>query len=311
MHKYSIENDNERPAWNLVFKNDHSWREARKGERADFLYGMHSKNSDIVPYPNSTLSYFHNKYDFFKILKSKQVSCMPKTFFSFNEFSKNSNRGANTNKGNDMWFYKLATYDSGTGVIPFFDSDKDCDKLKRLLHHESREYILQQGVKDLMLYDGRKFDIRIHVLISPSGKVYVYKNACMRISRKKYTSECSCKKHQLTNGSLGAEAQYTDKWSQWESVYPSVQKSIKEIIYAMKQYLVNGKYLLLGADFIFDKNNKAWVLELNTYPNLYYKPDPHLQPTLTHMLKNMVKLLMHQDRDTSSQINTWEYLMTV
>lgn len=299
--------------WELVFAKDKKWHKATS-EPADFCYGERAKLRGLIRPFDKNLKYFHDKYYLFKVLNKKNISCIPETYLTFNDFLKNRKND------NSMWFFKLSTYDCGSGVVPFLDNSKDVRKIKhkeidnacKCKNCERKEYIIQKGVKNLMLYDDRKFDIRIHILITGSGDVYLYKNACMRVSFKKYSLTCNCKRHQLTNGSLGADVQYTDKWSDWERIYPSIKKSVIEILVSMRKYMEKGKYLLIGADFILDKNKKAWALEFNTYPNIYYKEDPQMQPTITHMLKNMLDLLVYGKCEKSTdKVYSWDYVTSL
>lgn len=325
MPTYSI-SKSQIDGWNLVFAKNNKWHPTTKS--ANFYYGNSvtpnttsdndndSDRSDrsthqMIPFKKN-LKYFHEKYYFFKALMNKNLSCVPETYFTFDDFL--------THKKNDnsIWFYKLSAYDCGSGVTPFLDNKTDvkkqydeinngckCKKCKR------NKYVIQKGVKNLMLYDGRKFDIRIHILITPKGDVYVYKNACIRISFKKYSSICGCKKHQLTNGSLGADVKYASEWDEWKDVYPNIKKSIIDILMVLKKYVEKNKYVLIGGDFILDVNRKAWVLEFNTYPNLFYKEDPQMQPTITHMLKNMLDILMTGKSKNRDNLYSWDHILNI
>jgi hypothetical protein len=312
MPTYSI-SKREIEAWKPVFKHDKKWHSADEQDKyADFSYGYRTLKAKIQPFYR-TLGHFHDKLSFFKILnKSDNVNCVPVTYLSMDEFIHNRRND------NSIWFFKISKYDCGSGVTPFLDN---YDGVKNVIENKissrsnkrkksKREYIIQKGVENLMLYKGHKFDIRIHILITQHGEVYAYKDACMRISYKKFSNDCDCKRHQCTNGSLGANVQYTNEWPDWENVYPSVKKSIKEIILAMTPYIYKekGRYLLIGADFIIDNDNKAWVLEFNTYPNLFYKPDPHMQPTITSMLKTMLHILTSPPKPTD--IQPWDFVLS-
>lgn len=307
MLTYSI-SEKQIDAWRPVLSENKRWKKAVK-EPTNFSYGTDSMRGEIEPL-RINLKYFHDKYHFFKILRKSNVKCCPKTYISMDEFM------YNRKKDNSMWFFKLSTLDCGSGVTPFFDRDDDVNRVQKEMENrcgcsecKSDEYVIQKCVDNIMLYNGYKFDIRIHILVTGDGDIYVYKNACMRISLKKYSSKCACKKHQLTNGFLGANVQYTDKWPKWESVYPSVNRSILEVFSTMKNYFRKGKYLLFGADFIIDNNKNAWILELNTYPCLYYEQTPHMQPTITHMLSNMVKIIMDENYDKSNySLYSWDYV---
>lgn len=315
MPSYSI-SKRELNAWKLVFMDIKKWYPVNNNDNiADFAYGYNTKKALIQPFIN-TLGYFHDKLSFFKILNhSNHIDCIPKTYLSIDQFIKYRKND------NSLWFFKLSKYDCGNGVVPFFDEYTSVKNLiknhinKNIKHNQRKDYIIQKGVENLLLYHNHKFDIRIHILITHYGDVYIYKNACMRISFKEFSNTCNCKKHQCTNGSLGANVQYTDKWSDWDDIYPSIRDSSKQIISTMKEYvyLEKGKFLLIGADFIIDKYKKAWILEFNTYPNLFYKQDPHMQPTITLMLKHMLHILTNPPDPlykSPNDIYSWDFLMS-
>ena len=119
-----------------------------------------------------------------------------------------------------------------------------------------------------------------------------FKESVIRISWKHFSTKCSCKKHQLTNGSLGVEAISSNNFEPWNLLYPDVLTSIKEIMNVMSRYRDTNGFALIGLDFIFDNNCKAWILESNTYPCLYYADkDPQLQPLLNTMMNSVLDIL--------------------
>lgn len=295
-------------AWDIVFNNESNWKKAEYPEIPNFIYGSMTVGGDVKPFDGSKLGYFHKKVTFFEIMSRHRVSCAPRTYTSYTDFI-NSRQ-----YDNKLWFHKLSAYDCGSGVTPFFNNRNDIQKIKKLSNkrcncgtcEKNNKYIIQEGIKNIMLYNGKKFDLRVHVLITPEKKIYIYHNVLMRISNKKY-SNCSCVDHQCTNGSLGKmEAKYTESWTEWEKLYPQVEMSTKEIMKAMKNHMQKGRYLLLGIDYIFDISGKAWVLEANTYPCLYYDPKDGIQHHVTHMLQGMLNILVH-----NKDGEYWKYLMTI
>jgi hypothetical protein len=307
MNTYLIGNG-QKQAWNLVLQNKRGWREAKHPEKPTFIYGNLKTEGWVRPFDGNRLGSFHKKTTFFNIMKNNHVSCIPETYDSYGEFK---NHGQNNNA---LWFYKLSGSDCGQGVTPFADNHKGISKMNDIIKNQCKcskcddEYVIQKGVTNLMLYDQRKFDLRVHVLITPDSKVYIYDDVLMRISKLKH-SNCACAEHQCTNGSLGKiECRYTrsDAWPEWGSVYPSIEKSTREIINGLKNHMQKGRYLLIGFDYILDNNKKAWVLELNTYPCLYYDEKDGIQDKVTHMLNGMVELLINKGKREH-----WKYLMNV
>jgi hypothetical protein len=45
-----------------------------------------------------------------------------------------------------------------------------------------RKFILQKYIENPLLYRGRKFDLRVWVLLTHEGKVYLYREGYMRLA---------------------------------------------------------------------------------------------------------------------------------
>lgn len=269
-------------AWNQVFSDKKGWKEVSKKGNAVFVYGNKRQKVGKENYFGKQYTkHFHRKHLLMDLLDGTSV--IPESYTSYDDFIEN------TQPDKSLWFLKLSTYDCGGGVYPFKAERKGLDKIKNKLDKD--DYVIQRGITDLLLYDGRKFDVRVHVIIDKQGNVYVCKDGVMRISWKKYSS-CSCKKHQLTNGSLGVEAKMTNKYGNWSKLYVKVKSALRKIMKIMLKYRDPDGFALLGVDFIFDKNMNAWLLEINTYPNLYYEQDQQLQPYLNMMLEGLLDIVV-------------------
>ena len=85
--------------------------------------------------------------------------------------------------------------------------------------------------------------------------MYLFKESVIRISFKKFSNKCSCRKHQLTNGSLGVEAISSNNLPFWNKLLPSIIESLKEIMEKILDYRDKEGYAILGIDFIFDTEN--------------------------------------------------------
>jgi D-alanine-D-alanine ligase-like ATP-grasp enzyme len=80
----------------------------------------------------------------------------------------------------------------------------------------------------------------------------------------------------------------------WDDLYPNLKISIKEIMEIMIKYRYECSFALLGLDFIFDVDKKPWILEMNTYPNLYYEADKHLQPILNEIMNATLDIIVYK-----------------
>ncbi len=167
-------------------------------------------------------------------------------------------------------------------------------------------YIIQKGVENLLLYKNRKFDSRVHILITKEGQVYLFNESVIRISFKFFSENCYCKKHQLTNGSLGVEAISSNDLPFWNKLVPGIIESLKEIMDEMICFRDEQGYAIIGIDFIFSDLYKAYVLECNTYPNLnYVKKDPHIYKFIRKMLDSTIDIVCFNNIDN----NLWQRIM--
>lgn len=300
-YKYTV-SKNQQDAWNLIFRHKPDWELCDDYSLSDFVYSsycdVYGKN---MYFRKEYTKFFHRKYIFFSILMDNNISYCPKTWFSYKKFLRNEPLNG------DLWFLKLSTFDCGGGVTPFFATENGISRPRKYLKED--RYIIQKGVQNLLLYDNRKFDSRVHILINRKGNVYLYKEAVIRISHKKFSEKCCCRKHQLTNGSLGVEAISSNDFPLWRELYGNLILAIKEIMRTMMRFRDKKGFALIGFDFIFDKNRKPWILEANTYPNLYYQHvDPHLQPMINDMMDTTLDIIVYKkNKNTNFRINNlWQ-----
>lgn len=247
----------------------------------DFTYDNCIKTAKERYFRHECTNKFHNKLLFFKILQENGVSCCPKTYLSIKKFDDSEN---NDNK---LWFLKSADKDGGKEVYPFINNNNYNNKLKG-------NYIVQKGVENLLLYEGsRKFDCRVHVLITRKRQVYVYNECILRISRKKYIYDDVTKDIHVTNGLQGAQAILSSEMgNDFSLLFESIVRSVKEIMECMIKFRDPDGYALLGLDIIFDKNKKAWVLESNNKPSINYYLCQELQININNMMRDMINIVL-------------------
>jgi hypothetical protein len=119
---------------------------------------------------------------------------------------------------------------------------------------------------------GRKFDLRVYIVVDMLSHVYMYNDFLVRICRKKYKRTSKDKKIQLTNIAQGAEMIMFSKWDgigSDKSIFDSVKTSVKSLAIILKKYKRKSHtFAFLGCDYIIDNDGKALLLEINDKPEL-------------------------------------------
>ena len=178
------------------------------------------------------------------------------------------------------------------------DNDKDGkiqDKNEKG-DYQSDIIIIQKYIEKPFLYNGRKFDIRIWVLISHKMDVYIFKEGHLKASSVNYNINNNNSFIHLTNYSL---QKYNENFSKYETgneisfkifqqylntlgegkvfnfrelIFPKF-KNIIELTTKSSKNLINQKnkkycFEIFGYDFMMDEDKNIFLIEINTNPGL-------------------------------------------
>mmetsp|Transcript_98914 Transcript_98914/g.277915 ORF Transcript_98914/g.277915 Transcript_98914/m.277915 type:complete len:420 (+) Transcript_98914:37-1296(+) len=177
------------------------------------------------------------------------------------------------------WFVKEAEGNEGS-FVECCEKASDCMTLAR----PGANFVVQQHVKDQLLYEGRKFHLRCHVLITckqdgSTWRVYTYRDGYLNISPNQWSPDCLSRDTQV----VIYRSQRIGSWQPWEDVYPKCQASAKQIIeQAVMQGQLEGRlgqeqFEIASLDYMVDTHGEVWLLEINMGPVLR---DSFLDPDL-------------------------------
>ena len=188
---------------------------------------------------------------------------------------------------------------------------------ERKKHYQSNKIILQKYIEQPLLYNGRKFDVRMWVLLSYDMKVYVFKEGHLKATSYKYDLENKNAFVHLTNYSV---QKYSDNFSKFErgneisfdefqlslqkdynlnniNVRKEIFNSIKNVIgISMKSVKKSinennrkGCFEIFGYDFMFDKDLNPYLIEINTNPGLEIS-SPLISTLVPRMIDDALRL---------------------
>ena len=232
------------------------------------------------------------------------------------------------NRGKNLWIIKPNDCNRGIGIelitkaaeFPKIVQSID-QKVKQMKNLASppRKLLMQKYIENPLLIEGRKFDIRVWVLLDSFLNVYVFPEGYLRMSGEIFSLADTSKTIHLTNNAVQKNSEsygkfekgnqlsfkqfqeYLDKemlsdkikWS--KNLYPAIIKLIKLSFESVKQMINSNKrencFELFGFDFMIDDCGGVWLLEVNTNPCLALS-SPLLEVLIPRMLDDALKLTL-------------------
>ena len=174
------------------------------------------------------------------------------------------------------------------------DNDNDNDNEKGY-KYKSDKIIIQKYIEKPFLYNGRKFDIRIWVLLTHKMTAYIFKEGHLKLSSINYDLDSNNTFIHITNYSLQKHNKFFSKYEKGnevsfetfqnyinenskkkinfkQSIYPQFIEIIRHTIQSAKNSInINKKkncFELMGYDFLLDEEFNVFLIEINSNPGL-------------------------------------------
>ena len=283
-----------------------------------------------------------------KKIGSSQTINIPKTF----------------NSGKNMWIIKPVNLNRGRCIKVLNNIDEILKEMKwiqtskkilisegnndnsknKILNSEKKnsfekEYINTNGIKceyimiqkyleKPLLYQGRKFDIRMWIMFMTNREndVYIFKEGHLKATSLKYNPDSNDLFVHLTNYSvqkhnihfskieIGNEIPFYEFQRELDrkktginfikDIYPKIVRIVRltggaAIQGKMNFMNIKNCFEIFGYDFILDENYKPYLLEINTNPGLEIS-SPLINQLLPRMIDDAFKLTIDDDFSASS-----------
>ena len=209
--------------------------------------------------------------------------------------------------------------------------DKEKEDINNI--YQSSTIIIQKYIEKPLLYFGRKFDIRIWVLLTHDLKVYVFNEGHLKCCSVKYDLSCKDNYSHLTNYSF---QKYNDNFGKYEwgnevsfddlqnnidinynhkvnfkrDIIPKIHDIVKFCFQSVKSKInsMNRKYTfeIFGFDFMIDCNFHPFLIEINTNPGLE-ESSPLIKMLVPRMLDDALRLTVDKEFDTIYNIDGMEF----
>lgn len=233
---------------------------------------------------------------------------------------------ASFNRGANIWLVKPNDCNRGTG-IELLRSAGDFPRIVQAIDAKVRQLkglataprrlLVQKYMEAPMLVAGRKFDIRMWVLLDALLNVYIFPEGYLRLSGEPFSLSDGSKFVHLTNNAVqqhaptygkferGNQLSFEDfrqlarregaalDWS--KEVYPRILKLTKmafaSVGYELNRNRRENNFELFGIDLMLDRDGVAWLIEVNTNPCLELS-SPLLETLIPRMLDDALELTL-------------------
>ena len=231
------------------------------------------------------------------------------------------------NTGKNMWIIKPINLNRGRCIQVLNDTNTIVEYLLKIQEMKKIEgenanfkcehVILQKYLEKPLLYQGRKFDIRIWILIigGQENFVYIFKQGHLKATCGEYDINSSSPFIHLTNYSvqkhnvdfskkeIGNEISYQDFQDELDKkntgknflkdIYPKIVYIIRLAIGSSKSNINHlnrsNCFEIFGCDFILDEKYKPYLLEINMNPGLEIS-SPLISKLVPRMVDDALKL---------------------
>lgn len=169
-----------------------------------------------------------------------------------------------------IYFLKNIYGSGGKDVFPV----KTLEQINSIVGSQERDkFLLQEEVPNMYLHKGSKTTMRNYALVCDKG-IYFYREGYAYIYTAKHNKNTTDNEVHNTC-SVG---QYNGKNCRYEKLtnQPYYKKIIKklcditgELLHSyFKDIPLKNRYIILGLDFIIDKDYNPYMIEVNAFPNL-------------------------------------------
>ena len=246
------------------------------------------------------------------------------------------------NSGNNMWIIKPINLNRGRCIQVLNDTDAIVEYLLKIQEMKQLEgdnnnsikcehILLQKYLEKPLLYQGRKFDIRIWIMLisGQENLVYIFKQGHLKATCAQFDINSSSPFIHLTNYSvqkhnvdfskieIGNEisyAEFQDELDRTNSGKNFFKDIYPKIVYIIRLAAGAGKsninhlnrtncFEIFGCDFIIDQKYKPYLLEINSNPGLEIS-SPLISKLVPRMVDDALKLTIDAKYNRNKEENS-------
>jgi hypothetical protein len=203
---------------------------------------------------------------------------------------------------NDLFFIKKngSTGSRHVHISKYKDLSLNINKM-----NESTEYIIQKSMSNPDLYDGKRYKIRVHVILFDK-QVYLHKNPWCTVSKIPYNidndNQSVLKEMNIICQGNAEKFIIFDEIEKNDIILDNIRKALEDFIFYYKnkiQVITNNEYVILGFDFVSDNKKNVHIIEINHRSN-YSHPKCVSELTDIICMRDLFTLLLTNSTDNTN-----------
>ncbi len=268
---------------------------------------------------------YSNFFSLYEKLGNKTPIIIPSTHLGKNNGNLWIIKAPNLNRGryikiiNSTYLLKkhIKHFSKGINIVYSSENEKNSYQIINQNTYKSNIVVVQKYIEKPLLYFGRKFDIRIWVLLTHKMEVYMFNEGHLKICSIDYNINSNDNYSHLTNYSFqkknvnfsryeyGNEVSFDDlqhnidynyynsKINFRKDIIPKIKKIIEITFKSVKRkinlYNRNYTFEIFGFDFMLDEEFNPFLIEVNTNPGLE-ESSPLIKMLIPRMIDDALRL---------------------
>ncbi len=165
-----------------------------------------------------------------------------------------------------LWFVKLSRSTEGRDVFCFRDRRGVEEKVASFGHEV---YVIQRGVEDPLLIDGRKTTLRVYVVVA-NGALWLHREALHKTQRERYREDATDAAVQSDHSR--AERRSSDDFPLFEAQFDRFAERVTRAFAAVSDsfdiHPDPCRFHVFGLDFVVSRSRGPMLIEVNDWPNI-------------------------------------------
>jgi len=203
---------------------------------------------------------------------------------------------------NDLFFIKKngSTGSRHVHISKYEDLSLNINKT-----NDSKEYIIQKSMSNPDLYEGKRYKIRVHVILFDK-MVYLHKKPWCTVSKIPYDID-NDNQTELTEMNIICQANADkffifDEIEKNDIILDNIRKALEDFIFYYENkinLITKDEYVILGFDFVSDTEKNVHIIEINHRSN-YAHPKHVSDLTDIICMRDLFTLLLTNSTDNTN-----------
>ena len=188
------------------------------------------------------------------------------------------------------------------GALGSLGEEVQCMRMRDLRYSTiDRDSVVQKGIMDVQLFEGRKCIVRIYVL-EYDGRIYMFKKGLVIVHAGPYNPE-SCSRHVQIDHKVDGVSKFPLEGTPFFEHMGRMKTMVEDLTELFRPHETSASdpsqhtFALYGLDVLFTKEGRPVLLEVNSTPNMNGGGGKVQHEVRIPVARGLLKLLLFGDCD--------------